>query len=107
MADILTITDDNFEMEILGGEELTMVDFWAAWCGPCKMVAPVLEEIADEYAGKLKIGKLNVDENQATPAQFGIMSIPTLVLFKGGKETERIIGFKTKQELSSIIDRQL
>ncbi|MBZ4688032.1 MAG: thioredoxin 1 [Clostridia bacterium] len=107
MADILTITDSNFETEVLGSEDLTMVDFWAAWCGPCKMIAPVLEEIADEYAGKLKLGKLNVDENQTTPTQFGIMSIPTLILFKDGKELERIIGFKTKQELSSIINKHL
>jgi thioredoxin 1 len=107
VADILTITDSNFETEVLGSEDLTMVDFWAAWCGPCKMIAPVLEEIADEYAGKLKLGKLNVDENQTTPTQFGIMSIPTLILFKDGKELERIIGFKTKQELSSIINKHL
>lgn len=93
------VTDATFEAEVLKADLPVLVDFWAAWCGPCKMIAPVVEELARDYAGKLKVCKLNVDENNQTAAQFGIMSIPTLMLFKDGKPVERLIGYMPKAKL--------
>ena len=98
MAHLTQINDSAFEQEIQG-ETPVLVDFWAEWCGPCRMVAPVLEQIAVEQAGKLKIVKLNVDENPATPAKFGITGIPTMILFKDGEPQLRIIGAKGKGQL--------
>ena len=93
------VTDDTFESEVLQSAEPTLVDFWAAWCGPCRMVAPVVEEIAAEYNGKLRVAKLDVDSNQQTPGRYGIQGIPTLILFKGGAEMARIVGFRPKEAL--------
>lgn len=93
------ITDATFAEEVNGSSEPVVVDFWAEWCGPCKMVAPVLSEIADEQAGKLKITKLNVDENPATAQQFNVMSIPTMIVFQNGAEVKRIVGAKGKAQL--------
>ena len=93
------VTDDTFESEVLQSAEPTLVDFWAAWCGPCRMVAPVVEEIAGEYDGKLRVAKLDVDSNQQTPGRYGIQGIPTLILFKGGAEMTRIVGFRPKEAL--------
>jgi len=104
MAKEVVVTENNFDTEILGASEPVLVDFWAAWCGPCKMIAPVVEELANEYDGKLKVGKLNVDENSALAARYGVMSIPTLIVFKGGQEMERIIGFQPKEALKKVID---
>jgi thioredoxin 1 len=84
-----------------------VVDFWAEWCGPCKMIAPVVEELAAEYQGKVAVAKLNVDENRSTPTELKVISIPTLIIFKGGQEIERSIGFKTKKELKAIIDKHI
>ena len=96
---IVTLTDSTFDEEIKGSDEPVLVDFWAEWCGPCKMIAPVLEEIADDSAGKLRIGKLNVDDAPSTAQQFQVMSIPTLILFKDGEPQLRIVGAKGKGQL--------
>jgi thioredoxin 1 len=98
VAHLTQINDSAFEQEIQG-QTPVLVDFWAEWCGPCRMVAPVLEQIAVEQAGKLKIVKLNVDENPATPAKFGITGIPTMILFKDGQMIERLVGFMPKPQL--------
>ncbi len=84
-----------------------MVDFWAEWCGPCKMIAPIMEALAEEYTGKVRVGKLNIDENPSTPTKFGIRGIPTLLFFKGGSLVEQIVGVKSKADLKAVIDRSL
>jgi thioredoxin 1 len=96
---ILTLTDSTFDEEIKGSDEPVLVDFWAEWCGPCKMIAPVLEEIAGDSEGKLRVGKINVDENLELARRFEVMSIPTLILFKDGEPQHRIIGAKGKGQL--------
>ncbi|HEX4979211.1 MAG TPA: thioredoxin [Acidimicrobiales bacterium] len=100
MADnITTLTDANFNEEVKGSLEPVLVDFWAEWCGPCKMIAPVLEEIANEHGGKVRIAKLNVDEAPSTAQQFQVMSIPTLILFKDGEPQKRLVGARGKGQL--------
>jgi thioredoxin 1 len=96
---IVTLTDSTFDEEIKGSDEPVLVDFWAEWCGPCKMIAPVLEEIADDSVGKLRVGKINVDENLELARRFEVMSIPTLILFKDGEPQHRIVGAKGKGQL--------
>ena len=98
-ANITTLTDANFNEEVKGSNEPILVDFWAEWCGPCKMIAPVLEDIAVEHAGKLRIGKLNVDDAPQTAQEFQVMSIPTLILFKDGEVERRLVGAKGKGQL--------
>jgi thioredoxin 1 len=95
----IEITDANFDQEVLKSDKPVLIDFWAVWCGPCKMVAPVVEEIASEYDGKLKVGKIDVDSNPEVSMKFGIRSIPTLMVFKGGKVVEQIIGAVPKRNL--------
>ncbi len=107
MGDVLEVNDQNFEQEILKSDVPAMVDFWAAWCGPCKMVAPVVEELAAEYKGKIKIAKMNVDENRETPAKFGIRNIPTLILFKGGQVAQTIVGAQPKSYIESELKKLL
>lgn len=99
MADLLKVTDSTFETEVLEADEPTLVDFWASWCGPCKMVAPVVEEIAQEYSDHLRVAKMDVDSNGQTPANYGIQGIPTLILFKDGEEVARIVGFRPKNNM--------
>jgi thioredoxin 1 len=101
------ITDANFEAEVLQSPTTVLVDYWAEWCGPCKMIAPILDEVAKEYAGRLKVAKLNIDENQETPAKFGIRGIPTLMLFKGGNVEATKVGALSKSQLTAFIDSNL
>ncbi|HHV71940.1 MAG TPA: thioredoxin [Clostridia bacterium] len=101
---VVTITDNNFTEEVINSDQPVLVDFWAAWCGPCQMLGPVVDQIAEELSGKIKVGKLNVDENRATASQYGIMSIPTLLMFKDGKVVEKIVGALPKQVLMSKIE---
>jgi thioredoxin 1 len=102
---IVTISEQNFETEVLNSDKPVLVDFWAPWCGPCKMVAPVLDELATENEGKVRIAKLNVDENQQIAFQFGVSSIPTFILFKGGQMADRMLGAMPKSAFQSFIDR--
>jgi len=104
---ILHVTDGTFENEVLNAEDPVLVDYWAEWCAPCKMIAPVLEEIAEEYAGKLRIAKLNIDDNAETPPKYGIRGIPTLMLFKGGNVEATKVGAVSKSQLSAFIDSNL
>jgi thioredoxin 1 len=102
---IAEVTDENFKTEILDSAQPALVDFWAAWCGPCRAIAPVVEELAAQYEGRVKIGKLNVDENPKTPGQYGIRAIPTLILFKGGTVAEQITGAVSKTTLENAIKK--
>jgi thioredoxin 1 len=104
---IVTLTDGNFDREVLQSPVPVVVDFWAEWCGPCKMIAPVLDELADEYAGRAKIGKVNVDEQQSLAARYGITAIPTLIFFKGGQVVQQVRGARSKRELKEALDRVL
>ena len=101
------VTDDSFDAEVLQSEQPVLVDYWAEWCGPCKMIAPILDEIATEYAGRLKIAKLNIDDNQTTPASYGVRGIPTLMLFKNGAIEATKVGALSKSQLSAFIDSHL
>ncbi|MGD8563969.1 MAG: thioredoxin [Desulfarculaceae bacterium] len=102
---ILQVSDDNFDAEIIKSELPALVDFWAAWCGPCRAIAPVVEELAQEYAGKVKVAKMNVDENPTTPGQYGIRAIPTLILFKDGQVADQITGAVSKSHLESALQK--
>ena len=104
---ILTLTNGNFDDETKRAESPILVDFWAEWCGPCRMVAPVLEQLAVDYKGKARVGKVNVDEHSAIASKYGVQSIPTLLLFKQGKVVEQYIGVTTREMLSKLIDKHL
>jgi thioredoxin 1 len=101
------ITDTNFQNEVLKSDKPVLLDFWAEWCGPCKMIAPVMEELANEYDGKLKVGKVDVDANQQTSMQYGVRSIPTLLIFKGGKVVDQLVGAVPKRILAEKITKHL
>lgn len=102
--ELTTITDDNFEEEVIKSDKPVLIDFWAVWCGPCRMIAPIVEELATEYDGKVKIGKLDVDSNQQTSIKFGVRSIPTILIFKDGKIKETIIGAVPKKNIVEKLD---
>ncbi len=104
---IIHVTDGTFKNEVLDSTVPTLVDFWAEWCGPCKMIAPILEDVAKDYAGKLRIAKLNIDDNPRTPGEFGIRGIPTLLLFKGGTMEAQKVGALSKSQLTAFIDNNL
>ena len=101
---VLTITKDNFEQEVLQSDKPVLLDFWASWCGPCRMVSPIVDEIAEEVQGTAKVGKVNVDEQGDLASQFGVMSIPTIMIFKNGKAVATSVGAKPKAELLALLD---
>ena len=101
---MIIVEDQNFEKEVLKSDLPVLVDFWASWCGPCLMVGPVIEELAEEYEGKIKFGKLNVDENPKTAEKYGILSIPTVIIFKEGKEVKRQVGFPGEEEYRKLLE---
>ncbi len=107
MSAPVKVTDATFDEMVMNSESLVLVDFWAEWCGPCKMIAPVLEELAQELDGQMTVGKLDVDHNPDTAMAFGVMSIPTLLLFKGGQPVDRIVGFQPKAQLRKRIETHL
>jgi thioredoxin 1 len=106
-GNIMHVTDDSFEQEVLGSDTPVLVDYWAEWCGPCKAIAPILDEIASEYDGKVRIAKLNIDDNPATPPKYGIRGIPTLMLFKGGNVEATKVGAVSKSQLATFIDSNI
>jgi len=108
MADnenVVVVGDADFDEQILKSETPVLVDFWAAWCGPCRTVGPVVEELADEYAGKVKVAKLNVDDNKQTPTKYGVRGIPTLMVFKGGELVDQIVGAVPKDRIKALLDK--
>ncbi len=107
MSNLHAFTDSSFKKDVLESDKPVLVDFWAPWCGPCRMVGPILEELSKEFAGKIKIGKVNVDENSKVAGQYGVMSIPTLLFFKGGKVSEQLVGALPKQELKKKIEEHI
>jgi thioredoxin 1 len=104
---LINVTDDSFQKEVLDSEVPTFVDFWASWCGPCRMIGPVFEELSNEYAGKVKFAKVNVDENPKTPSNYGVRGIPTLIMFKGGKAVDQIVGAVPKSQLDGAVKKVL
>jgi len=106
-GNIVNVTDDTFDAEVLQGSEPVLVDYWAEWCGPCKMIGPVLEEVAEEFEGKVRVAKLNIDENPTTPPKFGIRGIPTLMLFKDGAVEATKVGAVSKSELIAFVNSNI
>ena len=104
---VMEVSDGNFQDEVLNADKTVLVDFWAPWCGPCRMVAPVVEELSEEMDGQVKFTKLNVDDNQATAAQYGIMAIPSLLIFKGGEVAQQHVGALSKSALKGLLDKVL
>jgi len=104
---VLTLTNNNFKAEVLEASEPVLVDYWAPWCSPCRMIGPIVDELAGEYLGKIKVGKVNVDENREIAIEYGVMSIPTLIVFKDGKAVDRVVGFKSKKDLQAVLEKHV
>ena len=102
---VLEVTDANFDQEVLKSDQPVLIDFWAVWCGPCKALAPIVDEVAQSYSGKVKVAKMNVDQNPGTPGRYGIRGIPTLLLFKGGQVKEQIVGYVPKETIEKAIEK--
>jgi thioredoxin 1 len=106
-GNVLEFTDDNFQSQVLDSEQPVLVDFWAPWCGPCRMIAPAIEELSNDYQGRVRVGKLNTDDNPKIASSLGVSAIPTVMLFKGGNVVERFVGMQQKTRMSSAIDGHL
>jgi len=106
-TDVATFTDENFQSEVLGSKEPVLVDFWAAWCGPCRNLAPLVDQLAAEYKGKLKVGKLDVDAHQNVPQKYNVLSIPTVLLFKNGQVADQVVGSVPKATLDAMVKRAI
>lgn len=104
---IIEVSDASFDQDVLKSEQPFLIDFWAPWCGPCKAIAPIVESLSAEFNGKLRVGKMNIDNNGATPSRYGVRGIPTLLLFKGGQVKEQVVGYKSKEELTDIVKNHL
>src|SRR4051794_27315287 len=104
-SNITILTKDNFEQSVLKSTTPVLVDFWAEWCGPCKMIGPILDELAEEYSGKVAIGKVNIDDHQSLASEYGVRAIPTLLLFHNGQVTEQMVGLRSKRDLKTSFDR--
>jgi thioredoxin 1 len=104
---IVEVTDANFDTDVLKSEQPVLIDFWATWCGPCRALAPIVDELADAYQGKVKVAKMDVDRNSATPMRYGVRGIPTLLVFKGGEVKEQIVGYVPKEQIQKALDKHI
>jgi thioredoxin 1 len=104
---IVEVNDSNFDQDVLKSDKLVLIDFWAAWCGPCRALAPIVDELAVAYEGKVKVAKMDVDRNAATPMRYGVRGIPTLLVFKGGQVKEQIVGYVAKEQIQKALDKHI